>query len=169
MNAEYFIEKLQMQPLPVEGGYFTVTHLAEEDIGRAALPARYPCDRPFYSAIYYLVTVDQFSAMHKLPTDEIYYFHYGDPLELLLLAPDGSGTSKQLGLDIEAGQLPQILAPKHWWQGSRPLPGGDHGFSLVSTSMAPAYMESDPEFGQFATLTSKYPQFAEMIKSLTRK
>ena len=87
MTAEYVIEQLNMQPLPVEGGYYTVTHLAEEQLDYSALPSRYPGARPYYSAIYYLVTADQFSALHKLPTDEIYYFHFGDPLEILLLDP----------------------------------------------------------------------------------
>ena len=106
--------------------------------------------------------------MHSLPTDELYYYHYGDPLEMLFLFPDGSSEIRLLGPDIMAGQRPQILAPRHCCHGSRPLPGSLHGFSLCSTSMAPGFDESDPVFPSRDELLSTYPEHSELIESLTR-
>ncbi len=157
-----------MQPLPVEGGYYTVTHHSQEMLSSRCLPERYQNDRSINGSIYYLATTSEFSAMHKLITDELYYFHLGDPLEILLLSPEGKGVIKQLGVDILANQQPQLLAPRNWWQGSRPLPGGSNGYSLVSTSMSPAYHPSDPEFGSREQLISAYPDYAHIITSLTR-
>ena len=68
----------------------------------------------------------------------------------------------------DPGQRPQILAPKHCCHGSRPLPGAEHGFSLCSTSMAPGFDESDPFFPGRDDLLAEYPEFADMIKALTR-
>jgi predicted cupin superfamily sugar epimerase len=169
MKAEDIIEQLGMKPLPIEGGYYTVTHLADEELSTEVLPSRYPSSRPYASAIYYLVTAKQFSAMHKLPSDEIYYFHLGDPMEVLLLEPDGGGSIHWLGTDLGSEQTLQLLAPRHYWQGSRSMPGGVHGFSLVSTSMAPAYVDTDPVFANRDELTSQYPEFSDLIKHLTPK
>jgi len=168
MTADQIINALDMKPLPVEGGYYAVTHIADEQLVAEALPTRYKSSRMLSGAIYYLVTVEQFSALHKLPTDEIYYYHYGDPLEMLFLGPEGQGERIILGMYLDSGQQPQHLAPRHWWHGSRPLPGQHHGFTLVSTSMAPAYDETDPVFGERDELVAQYPAFGDLIMSLTR-
>lgn len=168
MTAEQIIKALKMQPLPLEGGYYTVTHIAEEQFEPEVLPARYKTSRALSGAIYYLVTAEQFSALHKLPTDEIYYYHYGDPLEMLFLGPEGQSERIMLGMQLDSGQRPQHLAPRHWWHGSRPLPGQSYGFTLVSTSMAPAYQEGDAIFGERDELVSQYPGFRDLVISLTR-
>ena len=94
---------------------------------------------------------------------------FGDPLEILLLDPKAGGRRSLLGMDLSSGQKPQLLAPRGWWQGSRPLSGKEYGYSLVSTSMAPAYMDTDPIFGSRSNLVSQYPEFTELITSLTRE
>lgn len=168
LKLSEIIELLKLQPLPIEGGYFSVSYTAEEEIPADGLPERYTNNRNLAGAIYFLETEEQFSAMHSLPTDEIYYYHYGDPMEMLFLYPDGSGEIKVLGPDLKIGQRPQILAPKFCIHGSRPLPGGKNGFALGSTSMAPGYDESDPIFPPRAELHERYPEFRELITSLTR-
>lgn len=168
MKAEEIIQKLNMRILPNEGGYFAVTHQSDEQLLKEGLPSRYHQSRFLSGAIYYLVTSDQFSAMHKLPTDELYYYHYGDPMEVLLLGPEGNGMVKILGMGLASGQQPQFVAPRGWWQGSRPLPGAPYGYTLVSTSMAPAYHESDPVFGEREALKLQYPEYQDFITALTR-
>ena len=167
-KAEEIIKLLNLQPLPLEGGYFAVTHTSDERLSTSSLPGRYQRPRDLSGAIYYLETPEQFSAMHRLPTDEIYYFHMGDPLELLLLDPDGGGKQVTLGHDLKSGHVLQVLAPRHYWQGSRPKPGGKHGYSLVSTSMAPGYAEGDAEFVSGNALAMQYPQYTDLIEQLTR-
>ncbi len=168
MNAEEIISELNLQPLPVEGGFYQITFRADEVVPASGLPERYKSDRGLCGAIYFLETAEQFSAMHMLPTDELYYHHLGDPVEMLVLAPDGSGEIKIMGLDLDAGQRPHILAPRNHWHGSRPLPGGSHGFSLMSTSMAPAFGEEDSVFAEREELVNQYPKFQKMIEALTR-
>ena len=168
LSAEDIIQHLGLEPLPIEGGYFSLTYTSNEQIRADALPERYHNDRNTGGAIYFMETTEQFSALHRLPTDELYYYHYGDPLEMLFLFPDGSGETRVLGPDLAVGQRPQILAPKHCCHGSRPLPGGEHGFALCSTSMAPGFDESDPLFPDREELLDSHPEFAELITALTR-
>jgi len=166
-TADDVIALLGLEPLPEEGGYYAETHRADL-LPPAALPAAYPAPRPRQTAIYYLLTPDEISAMHRLPGDEIFHFYLGDPVEQLQLFPDGSGRLVQIGVDLLAGQRPQVLVPRGAWQGARLLPGS-HGFALLGTTMAPGFDFADFEAGDRAVLTAAYPAFASIISSLTRE
>lgn len=163
------IQKLNLQPLPGEGGLYRETYRSAELLPRAALPESYTGqEKPFGTAIYYLLTdqPDSFSALHRLPTDEVYHFYLGDPLEMTLLFPDGTSWQIILGQDFAAGQHFQFVVPAGVWQGSRVAPGGK--FSLVGTTMAPGFTVSDYEGGQRDDLLRQYPQERERILALTR-
>jgi predicted cupin superfamily sugar epimerase len=168
LTPEKLIEHLGLERLPVEGGYFRQTYCAEEAIPRHALPDRYPADKPFSTAIYYLLTSDpdSFSALHKLPTEEVYHFYLGDPVELLLLYPDGGSKRVILGPDVMNGQQVQFVAPRDVWQGSHLVAKGQ--FALLGTTMAPGFTESDYVGGEREELKRRYPAQAELIKRLTR-
>jgi len=168
MTATELVDLLQLEPLPEEGGFFRRTYESAERMTAAVLPSRYRQDMLFGTAIYALFTETDFSAMHRLNTDEVYHFYYGDPLEMLLLMPDGSGETVLLGNDFAAGMRPQFVAPRSVWQGSMSAPNGPHGFSLIGTTMAPGYEESSFELGEQNALLRAYPDFAEAIKKLTR-
>ncbi len=105
ITAEQLQRQLNLKPHPEEGGYFVETYRSDEHIPQNALPNRYEGDRSFATAIYYLLTSDTLSAMHRLPTDEIFHFYMGDPVEMLQLMPDGSGRVITLGNDILKGML----------------------------------------------------------------
>ena len=168
LTPQQLIEILNLEPLPVEGGLFFQTYLSPETIGREALPARYTVDKPFATAIFYMLTAaaDSFSALHKLPTDEIYHFYLGDPVELLQLHPDGRSERIILGQDLLAGQKVQHVVPRGVWQGSHLLPGGQ--FALLGTTMAPGYTEEDYTGGDRQELIAAYPDQQALIEQLTR-
>jgi hypothetical protein len=104
--------------------------------------------------------------MHRLQTDEVYHFYLGDPVELLLLKPEGASEVVLLGPDLEAGERPQAVAPRGAWQGARVRPGGR--LALLGTTMAPAWEPDDFELGEREALTRQYPGRAELIRALTR-
>lgn len=166
LTAQRMIELLNLEPLPVEGGYFRRTYLAGEMVDRAALPERYPHSKAYGSAIYFLLHDDHFSALHRLLTDEIYHFYLGDPLEMLLLYPDGASEVLVPGPDLEAGQKVQLVVPRGVWQGARLRAGGR--FALMGTTMAPAWDLTDFELGHREELMRRYPERAELIRALTR-
>jgi predicted cupin superfamily sugar epimerase len=166
LTSDQIIELLALVPLPVEGGYYRQSYIAEEGIPTSALPSRYSGPKPFSSAIYYLLFDDQFSALHRLPTDEIYHHYLGDPVEMLLLYPDGESRRIVGGGDLLAGQMLQWVAPAGVWQGSRLVPGGL--LALLGTTMAPAYGPEDFELGECADLLRQFPGEGELIRALTR-
>jgi hypothetical protein len=168
LTADQIIKLLGLEPLPEEGGLFRQTYRSAEQIPAAALPPRYAAPRRFATAIYYLLTdePDSFSALHRLKTDEVYHFYLGDPVEMLLLHPDGNSERIVLGQDLAAGQQVQFVAPAGAWQGSRLVRGGR--YALLGTTMAPGYEQQDFELGSQKELLSGYPEQAELIRALIR-
>ena len=151
---------------PAEGGWFAETYRADERLAAAALPGRYRGARPMSTAIYYLLTADTCSSMHRLSSDEVFHFYLGDPVEILELMPDGSGRLVVLGTDLARGMRPQIVVPRGAWQGARVAPGGR--FALLGTTVAPGFDYADFERGERGELERRYPAWTSMIRALTR-
>ena len=149
LTAKQVQELFKLQPLEPEGGWFAETYRS-----------------PVSSAIYYLLTPDTFSAMHRLKGDEIYHFYLGDPVEMLLLKADGSAEALLLGQNVTAGMRVQHTVPGGTWQGSRLAPGGK--FALMGTTMAPGFAPQDYEAGRRDALSAQYPAYAPLIAFLTR-
>jgi predicted cupin superfamily sugar epimerase len=156
---------LGLRPHPVEGGYFAETYRSAEQLPAAALPARYPAPRPVGTAIYYLLTPETFSALHRLASDEIFHFYLGDPVEMLQLWPDGSHRVVLIGPDLEAGERPQIIVPAGIWQGARLRPGGRH--ALLGTTVAPGFDYADYESASRPLLLQSHPAAESLIRALT--
>lgn len=157
---------LGLVPHPVEGGYFTETYRSDDQIPASGLPSRYDGARAAGTAIYYLLTPDTFSAMHRLASDEIFHFYLGDPVEMLHLRPDGTHQVLVIGPDLEAGQRPQVIVPRHTWQGARLIPGGR--YALLGTTVAPAFDYTDYETAPRAQLLNTHPTAKDLILALTR-
>ena len=166
LTPEQIRDLLKMKPLPVEGGYFSETYRSKDALPASALPGSYPGERAISAAIYYMLTPDTFSALHRLRGDEIYHFYLGDPVEMLQLKPGGTGEAVLLGQDVAAGMRLQHVVPAGTWQGARLAPGGK--FALLGTTMAPGFEFADFELGDRAMLSERFPQFREMIRQLTQ-
>ena len=193
MDKETIISKFELKPLPDEGGLFRETYVSKDMIDISSLPSRYreekhlytsmmekdPAvlmeqssqykkEKPLSTAIYYLLTdsPDSFSAIHRLASDEIWHFYLGDPVEMLLLFPDGSGERRILGQDISAGQQVQTTVLQNTWQGARLISGGR--YALMGTTVAPGFDPTDYTHGDREQLCRVYPHFRDSIITLTR-
>jgi predicted cupin superfamily sugar epimerase len=155
-----------MRPLPGEGGYFAETYRSAYRIPPDSLPGVYRGPRTFATAIYYLLTPETFSALHRLPGDEVYHFYLGDPVEMLQLKPDRTGERIVLGPDIRNGMRLQSVVSGGLWQGSRLLPGGR--WALLGTTMSPGFEFEDYTPGVREALLDSYPAYRELICALTR-
>jgi predicted cupin superfamily sugar epimerase len=144
VGPDEIIETLGLRPLPVEGGLF-----AENLIDEQA------------SAIYYMLVAPQFSALHKLTGLEVFVHHAGAPARMLLLHPDGTATRPVLGMDLRAGQRPQVVVPAGTWQATETL--GE--WTLLGTVMAPPYTDDSVTFAD-AGLVTAYPGQARDIRRL---
>jgi predicted cupin superfamily sugar epimerase len=166
LTAKQVQELLKLRPLPVEGGYFQETYRSKCTLAQQSLPVGYAGERAISTAIYYMLTPDTFSAIHRLKGDEVYHFYLGDPVEMLLLKPDGTGEAVLLGQDIASGMRLQHVVPGGVWQGSRLAPGGN--FALMGATMSPGFDLADFERGKRDELSARYPAYAALVAMLTR-
>jgi predicted cupin superfamily sugar epimerase len=167
LTADEIIRLLQLVPHPCEGGHFRQTYRSTLTIPKEVLPKEYAGARFASTAIYYLLTSGTFSEIHRLPTDEVFHFYVGDPVEMLQLHPDGRGEAIRIGIDLAAGERPQVLAPGGTWQGSRLVPGGK--LALLGTTVAPGFEYADYTSGRRDELIAAFPEFAELVTALTRR
>lgn len=157
-KVEEIIKYLDLQPLEKEGGLFKSTYRSSEKIGI----------KDMSSAIYFMLTGEGYSHLHRLPTDEVYHFYSGDPVELLELLPDGSSRVIILGGDILSGQKVQHVVQAGSWQGSRLLDGGE--YALMGTTMSPGFEFEDYEHAENTELLiEQYPEQEKKIRKLTGK
>ncbi|HEY7423181.1 MAG TPA: cupin domain-containing protein [Gemmataceae bacterium] len=165
-TADEIIRFLRLQPLPGEGGWYRETHRSALQLPADVLASRYRAARAASTAIYYLLTADTCSALHRLPTDEVFHFYLGDPVEMLQLDPNAEdgGRIVTLGSDILAGQQVQTVVPAGVWQGSLVQAGG--AFALLGTTMTPGFDFADYEAADRVVLTAAFPKFAERIARL---
>lgn len=165
MTLESLIRSLNLKPHP-EGGFYAETYRAAESVAAPPLPARYGGPRALSTAIYFLLTAQSCSVMHRLKSDEVFHFYDGDPVEMLLLPPDGGGSVHVLGTDLAAGERPQAVVPAGCWQGARVRPGGR--FALLGCTVAPGFDFADFEVGERGELTDRFPGHGGLIGALTR-
>lgn len=165
ITAERIIKLYNMKLLPEEGGYYTETYRSKEIIDKSSLHDRYGSDKAHSTAIFYLLTPDTQSYMHRIKTDEVFHFYLGDPVQMVLLFPDGTSKVLFLGHDMQAGQFVQVLVPAGIWQGAYLLEGGN--FAFMGTTVAPGFDFSDHEMGDRQTLVDLYPSHADTITRLT--
>lgn len=166
MTAEEVIKLLKLEPHPLEGGFFQVTYRSADILPTSALPERYHGPRALGSAIYYLLTPETCSRLHRLPTDEIFHFYLGDPVSMLLLMPDGTSDILTLGHNIAHGQTVQTLVPRNCWQGAKLQDGGT--FALMGTTLCPGFDYDDYEQGDPDELIALYPKQKNWIETLTQ-
>lgn len=161
-SAEWLVEHFGMVDLDVEGGRFHQSWRSQRH-----WPGN---DRPAGTAILFLVTTEpgDFSALHRLATDEVWHRYLGDPATLLLLYPDGSGEEVVLGPDLAGGQQVQLVVPAGTFMGCSVAAGGPAGYALLGCSMAPGFSPEDYEGGERAALIASHPAFADRIEALTR-
>ena len=166
MTADDLKALLNLQPLPEEGGFYAETYRATFSLAPDTLPPAFAAERSLATAIYYMLTPGTFSALHRLPGDEIYHFYLGDPVELLQLHPNSKGEVITLGQDLQQGMRLQHVVPGGVWQGSRLAEGG--AWALLGTTMGPGFDFADYEGGDPTTLTTHYPDFVDWVTALTR-
>jgi predicted cupin superfamily sugar epimerase len=143
MTSEQVIRLLDLEPLAGEGGYFRQTFPGGDE------------NRPAHSAIYYLITPDSFSGLHRLTEDELFHFYGGDPCDMIQVTPEGQLHWSQLGTDLAAGQRPQVMVPAQTWQGTKLGPGGS--WALLGTTMTPGFRPDMFELASPAQLQDLSP------------
>jgi len=164
-RVQQLIEHYQMQPHP-EGGYFLQTYKSSGSIPSSVLPEGFSGPRPFSTAIYFLLEQGNFSAFHRIRSDECWHFYEGQCLLVHILNPEGALTTIRLGPDISNGELYQYVVPANSWFASEPAPGSTYSF--VGCTVSPGFDFADFELAEADTLATAYPDQAPLIRRLCR-
>ena len=165
LTAKKLINQFQLLPHP-EGGYYKENYKSNEQVTATALPERFDEDRSFSTAIYFLLEAGNFSAFHRIKSDECWHFYAGGRLLIYVITADGDLEIIKLGSDIDAGELFQYVVPAGCWFASESAPGID--FSFVGCTVSPGFDFKDFEMAQANSLTQLYPKFEKEIKRLCR-
>jgi uncharacterized protein len=163
--AQRWIDHLNLEPHP-EGGWYRQTYRAPLTLPHSALPG-YAGDRAASTAIYFLLAGDQFSAFHRLRSDEVWHFYAGSGLIVHIIKPDGEYQQLLLGRNSADGEDFQAVVPAGCWFGSS-LRQPDT-FALVGCTVAPGFDFADFEIAKRNELTARYPQHRGIIERLTRE
>lgn len=165
VSSSHWIEKLNLQHHP-EGGWFAETYRAEETLAREALPERYNGKRSIATAIYFLLTTDEFSALHRIQSDEIWHFYTGGPAVVVTIDGDGQRKDIRIGNNPERGESFQAVIPTGTWFGA--YVDEPNSFVLVGCTVAPGFDFADFELAERGTLLRLFPQHEDIIRRLTR-
>lgn len=164
INTAQLIKEFELLPHP-EGGHYKETYRSAEMIPADALPARFAGDRNFSTAIYFLLEQGNFSAFHKIQSDECWHFYAGAALLVHIIHLNGELETVKLGNNINEGNTFQYVVPTGCWFASEPAPGS--AFSFVGCTVAPGFDFADFEMAVADELTRCYPQHETLIKRLT--
>ena len=156
---------MRLKPHP-EGGWYREVYRSDEMISADSLPARFQVSHCFATSIYFLLEGHDFSAFHRIRSDETWHFYMGSPVNLYLLTPEGNLTEVILGNRIEDGQVLQYTIIHDCWFAAKVLI--DTSFSLVGCTVSPGFEFSDFELADARKLTSHFPTHARLISILTR-
>ena len=167
LTAADIIRILDLKPLPVEGGYYRPTYLGDLRLPKEVLPASIKSDRAAASVIYYMLTADTKSRLHRLEIGEVWHYYMGGEVELCVFGSDIDYTKHTLGHELLDGQIVQALVPAHCWFGARLRTGGK--WALMGCSLAPAYSDEDfslTDDAEFASLLGRFPNQHEILYDL---
>lgn len=159
------VERFQLLPHP-EGGYYAETYRSDEEMAQACLPARFRGGRVFATAIYFLLEQGNFSAFHRIQSDECWHFYTGQSLLVHVIHPDGAYKLVKLGSNLLAGEVFQAVVPAGSWFASETAPGGQYSF--VGCTVAPGFDFADFELAEAGRLAELYPEHQLLIRRLCR-
>jgi len=158
------IKRFALIPHP-EGGFYKEMYKSSETFAHHHLPDRFSGDRHFSSAIYFLLEKGNYSAFHRIKSDECWHFYDGDPLWVHVIHPNGKLETISLG--NREGTIYQFVVPAGCWFASETAPGGS--FSLVGCTVAPAFDFADFELAKAQELMHEFPAHAALIQRLCRQ
>jgi uncharacterized protein len=148
-DTRFWIETLQLAKHP-EGGYYRETYRSERQTeGRA-----------YSTAIYFLLPANEFSALHRLKSNEVWHFYAGNELTIHLIDSEGTYATKRIGVDSF-----QAVVPAGYWFGATV----EQGYALVGCTVSPGFEFCDFELASRAALLRQFPRHRNIIERLTRQ
>jgi predicted cupin superfamily sugar epimerase len=163
-KRQYYIDKLQMIKHP-EGGYYKETYRSDENISDRELSVKFEGTRPLATSIYFLLNSGEVSHFHRIKSDELWYFHDGAPLSIYVIDNGGNLVVHRLGLDIDNGEVPQVIVPKGTIFGA--ALNEKNQYTLVGCMVSQGFEFRDFKLFTRQELLQKYPEHSDLIIKLT--
>jgi predicted cupin superfamily sugar epimerase len=164
-TAREWIDRLKLSRHP-EGGFFRETYRSAEILAKECLPDRFTGPRCFSTAIYFLLTSDDFSALHRIRQDEVWHFYDGACLTIHIIRSSGEYARIKLGRDGQNGTVPQAVVPAGELFGA--TVDERDSFSLVGCTVAPGFDFADFALPSRGALIEQHPEHRQIIRRLTR-
>jgi predicted cupin superfamily sugar epimerase len=157
-SARYWASKLGLQEHP-EGGHFRETYRSQ---------AQFKTERGLRSAstaIFYLLEKGQFSAFHRIKSDEMWHFYAGSPLAVHVIDEGGKLVTIKMGNDPgrKKQSLQAVVRAGCWFAAA-----STGQYSLVGCTVAPGFDFADWEVGRRADMLKEYPQHRRVIEKYAR-
>jgi predicted cupin superfamily sugar epimerase len=165
LSSADIMKLLDLRPHPT-CGFTNEIYRSTVEVPQSDLPAGYDGPRPLGGFLYFMVTAQRRVHLHRIRPDQMYHHYLGDPLEVLLLYPDGKSEVRTVGSDLAAGMRPQLFLPGGTFHTARVHSGGN--WALLGTSLWLRPEPSDVEIGNPTRLSEAYPAAKERIAEFTK-
>ena len=159
-DVSALVKELSLSPHP-EGGYYRETFRSQDTV-------RHPDtgnDRDVATSILFLLGARDFSAFHRLSSDEVWYHHGGGTIMLHTISSSGSYVATSLGPEAAGAERFQTTIPRRTWFAAEVVSGS---YCLVGCAMAPGFTYEDFELADAEGLAHSFPEHRELIQRLTR-
>jgi hypothetical protein len=160
-SFDYWVKAYDMNSHP-EGGYYKEIYRSEN-----SLTTNYGATRSLMTSIYFLITKGNFSAFHRIKSDELWSYHYGDALMVHIIDPNGNYSVLKIGSNVDNGEQLQGIVLAGSWFASEVIEEGD--YSLVGCVVAPGFDFEDFELAEKAKLSAQFPQHKTLIHKLCKR
>jgi uncharacterized protein len=179
IDAEFIIKKLELEKHIHEGGYFKESYRSPDMISNNKFHSKkqeheiyeespYPEKiRPASTLIYYLLVGKQYSAIHRVKSDEIWHFYLGSPVTIHIINEDRISPRIQLGNNLENGENIHYVVKKDTWFCAEL--NNKRTFALMGCTVSPGFDFEDFELGSKDKLILHYPQHKDLIERFSKQ
>lgn len=163
-DANYWIKQLKLQPHP-EGGHYTETYKSQIYSSNSELN-NCVTNKHCSSLIYFLLKDNEYSAFHKLNSDEVWIYNSGGSVNIYIIDSSGKLTIEKFGSNIENGDNLQVFIPANSWFAAELINKTD--YSLMSCLVSPGFEWNDFELGKSVMLELKFPKYKTLFEKLCK-
>jgi uncharacterized protein len=156
-DAVNLIKRLKLKKHP-EGGYFKQTYTADTVVNIVGY------DKPRYisTAIYYMLVGDQFSALHRVKSDELWHHYTGGSLTLYAIH---NRKLSRIKMGKSRGEVPQVVIKANTWFAASL--NDKESYCLLGCTVSPGFDYNDWELAERNELIKTYPQHRTIIERYT--
>ncbi|AFU57093.1 putative enolase [Candidatus Nitrososphaera gargensis Ga9.2] len=158
--ARRLVKKLALEKHS-EGGYFKQTYRSDTMVNVEGFDG----PRSIATAIYYMLAGDQFSAFHRIRSDEIWHHYAGGSITLYTIDDKDGGRLSKVKIGGKGG-IPQVVIKAGTWFAA--ALDNRKSYCLLGCTVSPGFDYRDWELGKRDELIRMYPQHRKIIERYTK-